>query len=729
MENKLLAKSRPVETIAEHTQELRKNFALLKRLYPDLEVDWDILELAVLFHDLGKVNTKFQDKLYKILKLPLLVDQFDTDEEIPHGNLSVAFLDRKKLLEKFDPGTLKILYQSIYYHHPRFIDKDKFAYFQEVIQRDLTQYIPLMTFDSEYFNKEPKADFSRFVIERIDYSQENKTLFYRYVKTKGLLNRLDYAASAHIDVEIPNKNLEQKTLTYLKSLGGLREIQTYLLERQNENNVIVASTGIGKTEAGLLWIGNNKGFFTLPLRVSINAIYKRIKSEKIQFEDTALLHSDALAFLIKNNEAGDYLTEYTEYVRARQLSKPLTITTVDQLFKFVFKEEGFELVPATLGYAKTIIDEIQMYSPDIVACILRGLKYITEIGGKFTILTATFPQILETFLKELDLTYNYQEFIIQQTRHRTAVIDTDILESVDEIIDRCKNAKVLVIVNTVKKAQALYEALGKIPNKYLLHSRFIKIHRRRLEKEIMDFSESRSSGIWVTTQIVEASLDIDFDYLYTELSTVDGLFQRMGRCYRKRELEPGRTEPNVNIYINEPSGLDTIIDREIFELSREALKEFHNKTISEKEKLAVVKDVYSPEKIKGTTYYKGIRERLERLANIPAYEFDRQEVDEKFRNIKSHTVIPIEIYNEKMEWIQDSIVELNSLGFSEKDKIRRIKILEEIMDLTLDVPYYCIKNIKDKVTIDKKNSFKIINLEYDPAMGLLKNEVSINFID
>ncbi|MDQ1349839.1 MAG: CRISPR-associated helicase/endonuclease Cas3, partial [Acidobacteriota bacterium] len=367
MENKLLAKSRPVETIDQHTRELKTNFDLLKLLYPHLAVDWNILELAVLFHDLGKVNTKFQDKLYKVLKLPLLEDEFEAEEEIPHGNLSAAFLDRKKLLERFDVETLKILYQSIYYHHPRSIDKDKFNYFQEVIHRDLPRYIPLMTFDSDFFNKEPKADFSRFVMERIDYSQENKELFYRYVRTKGLLNRLDYAASAHIEVEIPNRNLEQKTLAFLNSLGGLKEIQSYLLEKQNENNIVVASTGIGKTEAGLLWIGNNKGFFTLPLRVSINAIYKRIKTDDIEFEDTALLHSDALAYLLKSDESIDYLTEYT---RARQLSKPLTITTVDQLFKFVFKEDGFESVLATLGYAKTIIDEIQMYSPDIVACIL-----------------------------------------------------------------------------------------------------------------------------------------------------------------------------------------------------------------------------------------------------------------------------------------------------------------------------------------------------------------------
>ena len=60
--------------------------------------------------------------------------------------------------------------------------------------------------------------------------------------------------------------------------------------------------------------------------------------------------------------------------------------------------------------------------------------------------------------------------------------------------------------------------------------------RAKLEKEIKEFSNNKEkSGVWITTQLVEASLDIDFDYLYTEMSTLDSLFQRLGRCYRKRK--------------------------------------------------------------------------------------------------------------------------------------------------------------------------------------------------
>jgi len=715
MENRFLAKSNPMETIQEHTDLLEENARILKEYYPCIHVDWEILRLAVLFHDLGKMNTKFQDKLYKKLKLPLLDDDIEGDD-IPHGNLSAAFLDWKKLKEHFNEDSIRVLFQAVYYHHPRFIPKEKRQYIQQVIEHDLTRYSSIYNgsiSQNPFYRSIPRPDFSRYTAERIDYPHD-PSLFYSYIMVKGLLNRLDYAASAHIDVEIPNTDLREKTHSFLIEKGGLRPIQSYLLEHTEENNVIVASTGIGKTEAGLLWIGNAKGFFTLPLRVSINAIYERIQKKDIRFENTALLHSDALAFLVMKTDSTDYLIHYEQ---ARQLSMPLTITTVDQLFKVVFKQEGFEAILATLSYSKVIIDEIQVYSPEIVACILMGLKYITDIGGKFTILTATFPQVLESFMKELSIPYNYNEYLLEKKRHRIRIRDEEIDTAIDEIIEKGKTSKVLVIVNTVKKAQELYRLLGDIPGKYLLHSRFIRRDRRRLEREIMEFSNTPGSGIWVTTQVVEASLDIDFDYLFTQLSTVDGLFQRMGRCFRKRELFDDRF--NINVFTKNPSGLGKVFDTELFELSLEALIPFDRKEMTETEKLEVVKSVYSLEKIKPTTYYKTIRERLQFLQEIPAYEFSRDEVEEKFRNIQSYTVIPIEVYNDNSNEIHRRIEEMSQLGFSDQEKAERIRLLEWIKDLTVDVPAYMMEKGKEKkIEVDSKNMFNLISREYDRFIGL-----------
>lgn len=57
----------------------------------------------------------------------------------------------------------------------------------------------------------------------------------------------------------------------------MRPAQKFMMEHRNENLVVVAPTGSGKTEAALLWLNGEKGFYTLPLKVSSNAIYSRIK--------------------------------------------------------------------------------------------------------------------------------------------------------------------------------------------------------------------------------------------------------------------------------------------------------------------------------------------------------------------------------------------------------------------------------------------------------------------
>ena len=119
----------------------------------------------------------------------------------------------------------------------------------------------------------------------------------------------------------------------------------------------------------------------------------------------------------------------------------------------------------------------------------------------------------------------------------------------------------------------------------LLHSRFIYKDRNKKEENIKEFSKNKQEkGIWITTQIVEASLDIDFDYLYTEMSTLDSLFQRLGRCFRSREYD--KEEPNVWIYNKNASGIGFVYDGDIHKKSIELIqKHMMDKCLVKKLKL------------------------------------------------------------------------------------------------------------------------------------------------
>jgi CRISPR-associated endonuclease/helicase Cas3 len=198
---------------------------------------------------------------------------------------------------------------------------------------------------------------------------------------------------------------------------------------------------------------------------------------------------------------------------------------------------------------------VQAYDPRAVAIIVKLIEDIVKLGGKFLLMTATLPTFVKEAIKErigeenfkVINRYNQYENIC---KHKIEIREVDIEKNIDEILSKAKEGKrVLVILNTVEKAQEIYKKISETDkdNIYLklLHSRFTFNDRKRLEDEIVGtkdkigtFSnpkpDSEKEGkILVATQVVEASLDIDADILYTELAPIDSLVQRMGRVLRR----------------------------------------------------------------------------------------------------------------------------------------------------------------------------------------------------
>jgi Predicted helicases len=117
--------------------------------------------------------------------------------------------------------------------------------------------------------------------------------------------------------------------------------------------------------------------------------------------------------------------------------------------------------------------------------MVKALEIIIQNGGKFLVMTATFPEFLRDRFKNMGVVYkelNLQPMVNKSATvyHNVQVIDDTIDNYVDIINNFSKNAKVLVVVNTVKKAIELKE---KLPNAKLLHSRFILKDRKEKEKK------------------------------------------------------------------------------------------------------------------------------------------------------------------------------------------------------------------------------------------------------
>ena len=722
--------AKPDKTIKEHTDELLKDLDLLLELgYIKKDKIYDLVEKACIYHDLGKLNEEFQKRVKgKGIK-------FKADKEVVHNILSLYFINSSDFESKED--YLKVAHVVLNHHNYCNV-------FDEINDKEELIRKLLEGFNTYKFKRSIKNKLADGVLINDPES----------IKIKGYLHKCDYSASAGTVVEYKNDFLSYSLEGLLKSWkeknkeSKWNDLQTFCLDNKENNIIAIAQTGMGKTEAGLLWINDTKGFFVLPIRTAINSIYDRvrkdiIRNEKID-ERLAILHSSSLEYYLRNlnNEVNEKEEiEILNYHKVgKQLSLPLNISTMDQIFDFVYKYPGYELKLATLGYSKIVIDEIQAYGPDLLAYLIYGLEKVAEQGGKIAILTATLPPFIKDLLqKNISFKESENSFTTDVIRHNLKIIDKRI--NSDDIYDKYKenkrldkNNKILVVCNTIKEAQSLYSNLSGLIDEeelHILHSKFIRKDRLKKEEEIIDFGKTydengaldKQNGIWISTSIVEASLDIDFDYLFTELQDLNSLFQRVGRCNRKGKKDSSDYNCYVYAKIDEANltnGDTGFIDSTLFNLSREAILTIDG-LLSEEEKVRIIDIYLTTEKLNNSDYMRKYKEVYNFISNIQPYKFKMEEVD--LRNILSEEIIPSPVYENYLGDIREIELKLKDRSI---DIYERIKLKDKLKQYTVSVYPMDVKNYErarnngkamyyDKVMLSNntKDYIKVIECEYD----------------
>lgn len=655
----ILAKSKAFSkeaiTLKEHTKGLLEQIEKFKTVVSNQVIDYELLKLAIFAHDIGKVSPAFQISVGNWDYLPKV-----PFPDVPHSLFSLLWIDKEKLTATLsDEQDLKILLSTVAFHHWRDnfhdiilgTDRTFIRAVEQILQNNELKTKLLENLKNHFYNKEferyskilgfneeialtiyDRNDlfpyitppyYSYFLPKRVSLEEEFKKEFkMKWIYTAGLLMRIDHFTSfiqeEGLSEEIEKRPFEYSTVKDNLKITLSKKLNKTTIEdkeiwqvkditgKQDNNLILLSPTGSGKTEFAYLWGGGSKLFITLPLRSAVNAIYER---SKIIFgeENVGLLHSDADVYLYERsvNHEGE---RFRVLELARQLSLPVLVSTGDQIFPSALKYPGYEKIYATLGYSKLVIDEVQAYDPKAVAVIIKLIEDVVKLGGKFLLMTATLPpfvkkeiedRIGEANFKVID---KYEGYNI--CKHKIIVREDDITKKIDEVMSKAKEGKrVLVILNTVGKAQEIYKEIAKANNNIylkLLHSKFTFDDRKRLEDEIVGtdgkigtFSnpkpdDEKEGKILVATQVVEASLDIDADVLYTELAPLDSLIQRMGRVLRRiRDEESYKkylnakepTEPNIIIFYQKPndntklsSGAGTVYEEDLLVFSLALLR-------------------------------------------------------------------------------------------------------------------------------------------------------------
>jgi CRISPR-associated endonuclease/helicase Cas3/CRISPR-associated endonuclease Cas3-HD len=99
--------------------------------------------------------------------------------------------------------------------------------------------------------------------------------------------------------------------------------------------------------------------------------------------------------------------------------------------------------------------------------------------------------------------------------------------------------QVLCIVNTRKHAQKLYEQLSDSESCYHLSARMCPVHRRMKLKKIKNLLKEGAECRVISTQLIEAGVDIDFPAVYRAMSGIDSVCQASGRCNREGKMASG----------------------------------------------------------------------------------------------------------------------------------------------------------------------------------------------
>ncbi|MGQ9851037.1 MAG: CRISPR-associated helicase Cas3', partial [Aggregatilineaceae bacterium] len=393
----------------------------------------------------------------------------------------------------------------------------------------------------------------------------------------------------------------REELSFNELFPGLapNEIQSVIIKLADAHElpalvILEAPTGVGKTEAALYltdrWLqrGRERGLYVaMPSQATSNQMYERVARflrQRHRDETTGLylLHAQArwvlpalLAGIAQDEQETVAISEWFASHRKRGLLAPFAVGTVDQALLSVLLTKHFFVRLFGLSHKVVVFDEVHAYDTYMSELFFRLLNWLKQLGTSVILLSATLPnetrrKLIESYAEQASQPEEFastpyprltlcsgqtvQTIALPSLTSKTISLEW-IAQTPDEIANQLaqelgEGGCSVVICNTVKRAQQVFTAIEQAgfllsDELLLLHSRFPYVWRQETEQRVLRFfgkqGERPARAVLVATQIVEQSLDLDFDLLITDPAPVDLLLQRAGRLHR----HPNRQRPGA----------------------------------------------------------------------------------------------------------------------------------------------------------------------------------------
>lgn len=462
--------------------------------------------------------------------------------------------------------------------------------------------------DARYFEPRPEMDWN-------DYVEHSRARALSAVEDSGLLAPSTSAAPCKVEDlfadlselrplqravdEIPAELLREPTLTIIEAPTG---------EGKTEAALALAHRIARET-------GTDEMYYALPTMATSNQMFQRLEAHldsrlgldarvKLVHGQAALVEPDLrakrdvseiepLAQAGRGEEATS--RESVEWFNGnkRALLAPFGVGTIDQaeLASLNVKHAALRLMG--LAGKVVIVDEVHAYDTYMTTIIERLLKWLSTMQTSVVLLSATLPlarrqKLIEAFggtalendpdaraypsmlVTGRERTYSAHPAVWQPDRvlhlRSLALDDSQPQAKAEWLIEQVRRGGVVCwITNTVGRAQKTFAALRELHPEgielHLLHSQFPLEERQAREAALnARYGPARrraesERGIVVGTQVLEQSLDLDFDAMVSDLAPVDLLLQRAGRLHRHmRARPPAHAVPRF--WINAPVRAD-----------------------------------------------------------------------------------------------------------------------------------------------------------------------------
>ncbi len=549
-------------------------------------------ELIALSHDLGKATEFFQKHILK----------GETGSKRSSHSLISAFIGYIAAKEKFTDSVLPyILFAAVKNHHSDLEDflsnfvldesdaellvaqwdsTDKFK-FSRLLERIS---FPMGTDKlKEYFKKDmilkTVRNAKREVRKLLSGNSEN--FYFMFNLLFSILVDADKAdASSGANVKrnvfsrkrIPANLIDKYLEEYIEPASGktrLNELrkETYRASVSKTDTgkhfyVLDAPTGIGKTLTSLSFalklrekVQKEKGYipriiYAMPFLSIIDQnaevmfdVFRKVLGREA-YSNEVLVHHHLAGMTFKTSEFesddgfGANLVE--------SWNSEIIITTFIQLFYSLFTDRNkmlkkFHRIPNSI----IILDEVQAIPPIYYKLIRETFGYMGENFGNYIVLsTATQPMILKGKPTVIPGSIDYSEvdrFEIDKYRYDTLQSDAEELSRyVIKDLEGNPEKNFLIIINTISYAEQIFEQIrnsGASGELIYLSSFVIPKERKRRIKKINNKNGKRK--IVVSTQVVEAGVDIDLDVVYRDFAPFDSIVQASGRCNRNELRKSG----------------------------------------------------------------------------------------------------------------------------------------------------------------------------------------------